>query len=293
MSMGHYRVVSGKLIVAARQSPDGDSMRFVPDDISHLEDLPHYRAPRESDSHQSFQLRFQAIDTPELHYAGACQPFGLEARDGLLDWLGIDHSTWDWVVAPKDFYHEMPAQILCDGFESHGRPISFVFLDAPGKDGSEIKLTKRILQQSFNHHAAKAGLAYLGLYAGGLSPDIRATMVEAYLGAKHDELGLWKLDESTQFKVETLEDLTQGRGTLIYPKIFRRCVDGLRWANGVFEPGLDLDDFLQSTPRENDAVHVADHAGHVLKLHLSDLVVQENNEVRITTDLNQVDFVSK
>lgn len=87
MSLGFYRLIKGKLIVRARQSPDGDSMRFVADDMSLFDTLPRHSPPSESGSEASYQLRFQAIDTPELHYGGAAQPHGVESRNILLEWL--------------------------------------------------------------------------------------------------------------------------------------------------------------------------------------------------------------
>src|ERR1700744_6197673 len=103
MSLGFYRVIQGKLVVRERQSPDGDSMRFVANNMSLFEDVPHYAEARESGGLASYQLRFQAIDTPETHYGGARQPHGRESRDALLKWLGVDPAEWDWDVAPAGF----------------------------------------------------------------------------------------------------------------------------------------------------------------------------------------------
>ncbi|MEN9667917.1 MAG: hypothetical protein RLZZ326_4280 [Planctomycetota bacterium] len=126
MSLGFYRLIKGKLIVRPKQSPDGDSMRFVADDMSLFETLPRHSPPRQAGAEASYQLRFQAIDTPELHYSGAAQPNGLESRNVLLKWLGVDPSDWNWKVAPAGFSWEQEAAILTDGFEVNGRPISFV-----------------------------------------------------------------------------------------------------------------------------------------------------------------------
>jgi endonuclease YncB( thermonuclease family) len=293
MSLGFYRLIKGRLIVRQRQSPDGDSMRFVANDMSLFETLPRFSQPSIANGEESYQLRFQAIDAPELHYGGAEQPHGLESRNGLLKWLGVDSSDWDWAVAPSGFEWEREAAILCDGFEGHGRPIAFVLKSQDGEDGADIKLTPSLLAETYNHHAVKVGLAYLGIYSGGLSFEIQSNLVSTYKKAKSSRLGIWKLDRTRRFTVNTLDDIGPEEGSLIYPKIFRRCVDALRWAGGEFEPGRDVDDFLAERPNENDKfiVHARDNGQ--LKSKLSDVLEQINNQIRIQVDLNTVEFISK
>jgi hypothetical protein len=293
MSLGFYRVIKGKLIVRERQSPDGDSMRFIANDMSLFQGLPRFSKASEAGGLMSYQLRFQAIDTPELHYGGAAQPNGLESRNGLLDWLNVNSKDWNWSVAPAGFKWEQDAAILCDGFEGHGRPIAFVFHKIQNDDGSEIKLSKQLLGESYNFHAVKTGLAYLGLYSGGLSLEIQNSLISTYTKTKSVKKGIWGLDKTSLFTVNTLADLSPGTGSLIYPKIFRRCVDALRWAGGEFNPGEDLDDFLFARPQENDQLVV--HALHesLVKSRLSDVLEQVNNRIRIQVDLNTVEFISK
>jgi endonuclease YncB( thermonuclease family) len=293
MSLGFYKLIQGRLIVRQRQSPDGDSMRFVADDMSLFEGLPRFSEPSVAGDLESYQLRFQAIDTPELHYGGAQQPHGIESRNGLLEWLDVDPSQWDWELAPAGFEWETRAEILTDGFEGHGRPIAFVMRDSRLDDGEEIKMTKAVLEKTYNYHAVATGLAYVGLYSGGLSFDTQSSLIAAYRDAKRTRRGIWDLDRTRRFSVTTLDDIGPEAGSLIYPKIFRRCVDALRWAGGEFEPGRDVDDFLVEKPDENDkfVVH-ASHGGR-LTSRLTDVLEQINNQIRIQVDLNTVEFVSK
>ena len=293
MSLGFYRLIKGKLIVRPRQSPDGDSMRFVADDMSLFDTLPRYSPPRESGSESSYQLRFQAIDTPELHYGGVAQPHGVESRNILLEWLGVEPSAWDWAVAPAGFSWEQDAAILTDGFEGHGRPIAFVLRHLDQPDGADIKLTNDILSQTYNFHAVKQGAAYLGLYSGGLSFETQSHLISTYKTARDSKVGIWGLDRTLGFVVVTLDNLGPEEGVLIYPKIFRRCVDALRWAGGEFEPGRDIDDFLFESPQENDSFVVHAAHGGKLKSKLSDVLEQVNNRIKIQVDLNTVEFVSK
>lgn len=293
MSLGFYRLIKGRLIVRERQSPDGDSMRFIANDMSLFEGLPRFSPPSVAGGLESYQLRFQAIDTPELHYGGAAQPHGIESRNGLLQWLGVDPSQWDWAVAPSGFGWEKEAAILCDGFEGHGRPIAFVLMDLDAKDGSDIKLTSSLLADTYNYHAVKTGFTYLGIYSGGLSFEIQSSLISVYKQAKTAKLGIWKLDRTRRFTVDTLDDIGPEQGSLIYPKIFRRCVDALRWAGGEFEPGRDIDDFIAASPGENDKFIVHASHGGQLKSKLTDVLEQINNQVRIQVDFNTVEFISK
>ncbi len=292
MSLGFYRVIKGKLVVRERQAPDGDSMRFVANDMSLFQGLPHYSEAKEAAGFPSYQLRFQAIDTPELHYGGAAQPHGLESRNGLLEWLGVN-DDWNWTVAPKGFEWEQEAAILCDGFEGHGRPLAFVFNHLEGEDGSEIKMTKSLLSESYNYHAIKTGLAYLGFYSGGLALEIQNVLISTYKKAKSAHKGIWGQDQTTLFTVNTLDDLSPETGSLIYPKIFRRCVDALRWVGGTFQPGSDLDDFLVERPNENDRFIVHTLHDGLIKSRISDILEQVNNQIRIQVDLNTVEFMPK
>ena len=293
MSLGYYRFIKGRLVVRPRQSPDGDSMRFIADDMTLFQGLPNYAPAKVSGGEASYQLRFQAIDTPELHYGAAKQPYGIESRNALLHWLGVDSAGWDWEKAPIGFSWEHPAAILCDSFEGYGRPIAFILkgLD-DAEDGADVKLSKEVLEKTYNHHAVRTGNTYLGLYSGGLSADLRAELVAAYRAARAEQAGLWALDQTSSFKVTTLEDISPEQGSLIYPKIFRRCVDALKWAGGEFRQGHDLDDFLKTHPRENDQIVVCCDGGR-LKVRLSDVIEQVNNQISIAVDLNTVEFVSK
>ena len=293
MSLGFYRVIKGNLAVRPRHSPDGDSMRFIADDMSLFEELPHFSEAVGMAGNASYQLRFQAIDTPELHYGGAVQPHGLESRNGLLKWLGVNSREWDWTVVPEDFEWTQSAAILCDSFDQHGRPIAFIFRDLGYEDGAELKLSKNLLQESYNFHAINSGLAYLGIYEGSLPSQIKNALILAYKKAKSANKGLWQLDRTAEFKVTSLSDLGPAGGALIYPKVFRRCVDALRWAGGEFEPGADLDDFLLAKPNENDRFIV--HALHMgkIKSRLSSVIEQINNRIRIQVDLNTVEFIAK
>src|SRR5256885_10323715 len=87
---GEYRIVGAQ--------PDGDSVRFYPDDPSQWGDVSGpYAVQRNANG--GAQLRLDAIDALETHYAvpGGMvhQPLSLAyaARDELLKWLGFTGIT--------------------------------------------------------------------------------------------------------------------------------------------------------------------------------------------------------
>jgi endonuclease YncB( thermonuclease family) len=83
------RMIYGSLVILAK-SPDGDSIRFLPDNPALFDDLYRRHRMKFSPSDGSIQLRLEGIDTPETHYGSAAQPFGDTARDALLTGLGYD-----------------------------------------------------------------------------------------------------------------------------------------------------------------------------------------------------------
>src|SRR5689334_3611782 len=88
MSVPYLRALRGELVVVGK-SPDGDSIRFVPQRPELLHDLHRGDRVRITRSDGSVQLRLEGIDSPETHYGGQAQPRGTDARDWLLDALGF------------------------------------------------------------------------------------------------------------------------------------------------------------------------------------------------------------
>lgn len=60
-------------------------MRFIAHNMSIFEGLPNYVEPIGAEDVASYQLRFQAVDTPELHYGGIAQPYSINSRNAYLD----------------------------------------------------------------------------------------------------------------------------------------------------------------------------------------------------------------
>lgn len=265
-----FRVIAGTF-QAVNYSPDGDSLRFRPNDPELLGSLsgPRARINRRGD----VQLRIEAIDTLETHYSAAGggtfgQPKDLArtARARLLEFAGITDVRWDRsdmnVVAARD---GTAGHIVSRAVDKFGRPIAFVFAgDPPEQDGSDLFLDVARLRESYNHLALAEGLAYPTFYTG-LFADLRDALTAATRQARAARLGIHDRDVTTAgFDATSLSAVTDE--AVIMPKLFRRIVEhmvGLGTAVGFkdsleasHEPVLDLatsnfthfDSFVEQEP---------------------------------------------
>ncbi|WP_437592496.1 thermonuclease family protein [Sorangium sp. So ce1000] len=288
-------LIRGQFLILGKE-PDGDSIRFVPDDASSFEELYRYHRMRFNQNDGSIQLRLEGIDTPETHYGPKyAQPLGDTARNALLEALGYDLQKIDWsgekVVADRN--EAVRGAIITDGADANGRPISYVFReDAPFldalNDGAELSPSAKISEQSANYAMVTSGHAYLTLYTSmpkRLRRHFRAAATQARKAGK----GVWAADSTEQFWLSDLADVTAPDGALILPKLFRRSVDYIK-------SGFDgtLEEWLQarnSGPRpENDRV-LLESAG--FETSLSEIVETINGYVRLKHDFLDVVFVEK
>lgn len=91
---GNFTVSVGSVLIKGK-SPDGDSIRFVPDNVDTLRGLRGDHRIHPSPTDGSIQLRLDAIDAPETHYAGQHQPLAEVARDELVAFTGFHDVTYD------------------------------------------------------------------------------------------------------------------------------------------------------------------------------------------------------
>src|SRR5262245_27447488 len=100
----------GQLVVLGK-SPDGDSIRFLPDTPSLVARVRDgERADPSADG--TLQLRLDGIDTPETHYNGQAQPLGEPARDELLAWCGFSDVGWSGGTVSAATPERIPAAVL-------------------------------------------------------------------------------------------------------------------------------------------------------------------------------------
>ncbi len=209
-------------------SPDGDSIRFQPDNAALLMKLPGGLPKFNARNH--VQLRIEAIDALETHYNPASgggtlhqplKPAHL-AADKLLDFVGITGVEWDkarrTVFAANDATR---GYILTRSIEKYGRPVAFVFAgETPERDGSAIFLDIEQLTQSFNFIALANGYAYATFYEG-LFSDLRRELSKAAATARKLKRGVYRTDKTSQgFDARSLKSITEEHAIL--PKLFRR-----------------------------------------------------------------------
>ncbi|MCD2195219.1 hypothetical protein LQ327_17770 [Actinomycetospora endophytica] len=154
------------------KSPDGDSIRFVPDDIDTLRGLPNGDRIEPSATDGSVQLRLDAIDAPETHYAGQHQPFAAAARDELVAFAGFTGVTYGpsgTVTAAEPL--DRTALIAAKLVETHGRPVCYLFTNLraldpplPWSEGQVVDLEDAHVAQTVNAHMVPTGRAYTTVY---------------------------------------------------------------------------------------------------------------------------------
>lgn len=188
--------------------PDGDSVRFAPDDPSPLFSLPRIgRAPRVNQNNGTVQLRYEGIDTLEKD---AIEPFASDATNKNLELLGVTNDTPE----PRGY-------ILANQIGPNGRPICFVFAGETKKeDGKSIFLRVPQMRVSVNYKMVESGMSY-PLFYDTLYADLRGELSKATATARSRGLGLWPSDRTV------LGVQWQGRTSLpnlppIFPKLWRR-----------------------------------------------------------------------
>ena len=229
--VGTYRLIGSR--------PDGDSVRFYPNDPAEWDLVP---GPVRRNALGGAQLRLDGIDTLETHYptkrGETHQPrrFGRAAQEELLSWLGFsqvhrsdDDTVTDSVPRQADGY------VFTRGADVHGRCVAFAGRGAaPGPSGRPMHVDVAAIQSTANHHQLRRGMAYPTFYRK-LFPDLRAELADAAAQAKSDDEGFWPADLTfSGLKGEGLEQLAES--ATIMPKLFRRLADYLVLNDG--DPSL-------------------------------------------------------
>jgi endonuclease YncB( thermonuclease family) len=238
-----FHVISGSYF-ATNYSPDGDTIRFKPDDKADLDLLEGVPVIPNARGHVS--LRLEGIDALETHFEGRHQPltFANLARDQLLDLVGIADVKWDSnkgsVVSSSD---GAPGFIVARATDKFRRVIAFLFkgtLPAGFVTGGEIFLDVPLLDKSVNAQMIRDGLAYPTFYSSlfaGLRNHISALATASRAASK----GLYAFDTTNRlFTVDHIGALTEQH--VIMPKLFRRASAYVAGAGSIvgFKAMLEL-----------------------------------------------------
>jgi hypothetical protein len=252
--------------------PDGDSARFLADDLSlwsKLEGRP-VKLGTGVKTKDTVQLRFEGIDAIEK---GATKPLSVNARDNMLRLINFD----------EDHNPEPEGYILARMTDDKaGRPIRPAFTgDASSDDGSEVWLDNIMLQSSVNYLQAKAGYAY-PLYYNTLFASLRNEFNNAFDYARTNNLGYWPSDNTTvgvtvtsQADLETINP--------IWPKLWRRLEEFLRNNNDL----AGFIDFLEDKDERVDLLTIMEERG------LQDFIEVDGNHVRLTESPENLRVISE
>jgi hypothetical protein len=224
-----FRLIKGTFHVL-NYSPDGDSIRFQPNDRAFFQGLSG--PPPKFNPRGHTQLRIEAIDALETHYNASGggsqhQPLALAhlAMDALLDYAGITQVVWNQahssVLSARD---GTPGFILTRSVEKNQRPVAFVFSgDMAAQDGSDVFLTPELLTKSFNYISLAKGFSYPTFYTG-LFSDLREALAAQARAARAASAGIHALDRTNEgFDAASMSSITETHAIL--PKLFRRLAD--------------------------------------------------------------------
>lgn len=291
MSSPFYHVIKGKFVIIGKE-PDGDSVRFVADNLDEYKQLHrNYRIKPSRD--ESVQLRFESVDATELHYGGAAQPQGAEARDQLLDWMGFANIQYKGNKVQSAQPEAVSGVILSKAADANGRPISYVLLEADAQkleDKDWVKVDAALLKKTLNFKLLDRGLVYYTVYTS--TPfEHRKVLREIASAARKANRGIWAKDTTEEFVLVDENSIVAPDGQVILPKLFRRSIDYLKAVDGGFRGNLQdwMISISQGSRNENDRVLIRDS----VEVKLSDLIEQRNSRVVFKEDVLNITFVEK
>jgi endonuclease YncB( thermonuclease family) len=298
-----YRVIEGELISVS----DGDTANFVARGLEWIDQLPEGGTPKRSGGY--LRLRFQGIDTPELHYPPPRstfidlaarargtplfklpkvmyeQPMGAEAGDALKQLTGFDN---------KDV-HYVPAFVLTRGADGYGRLIAYILLASDVDNlvhNTSTLVSENLLKRSLNYAMLANGMAYYTGY-GRMPREHRDTFIAASNAARAQALGIWKGAPEPTAPFTLVDEGSLGRqGQLIFPKLFRRCIayqfavnaddyqgDLLQWMQQMrLVPGAETTDLVQVREQPEP-------------VPFDELIAFEGNTIRLKEDPTNLVFL--
>lgn len=282
--MSAYQSIRGTFVIRG-YAPDGASIRFAPDDARAFDTFSRTRLLRVGRD-GTLQVRLAGIDAPELHFDEAEQPLGRKARDHLLATLGFSDVVYDDVFVTDCTPHVVRGAILTRDIDMQGRPLGYWLAGEDGVGCGGPTLKRAVLARTVNAAMLRAGVAYALAY--DTDPALhRAVFRQLAHAAKKKGLGVWAEDV-------TMAGLTlHGRGSvglhgaLVYPKLFRRCVQYLDDRLAGTRDGLRR--WLVRHGREDDVVILPSHR----LARLSDVVVERGRRVAMRVDPTELTFVAR
>lgn len=266
-----FHLIKGTFHVT-NYSPDGDTIRFQPDNEANIARLSGVSAKFNARRHVS--LRLEGIDTLETHFSGLKQPPPLadDATDFLLDMVGITNVVWSHErrnIASAD--DGVRGHIMARSTDKFGRIIAFAFAGNVGEeDGAEVFLDQNRLSESVNSKLASEGFAYPTFY-WGLFADLRDALTETVAAARDAGKGVYAVDQTISgVEIASLKTITDE--AVILPKLFRRLSAYIKETGGVagFKVAMEASEEPVLDLRENNFTH------------FDTFIVEEDSVIRLT-----------
>ena len=231
-----FTLIKGEFVPEAGR-PDGDSIRFRPDDPDPIFRLRRRgAAPRLNATNGTIQLRFEGIDTME---SKALRPFSSDATTSNLELCGVPDGTGT-----------ARGHILTNQLGPNGRPIAFVYAgDADESDGDDtVFLDSGRMRDSVNFEQLQRGHAY-PLFYDTLFMDLRETMAAAAREARTRGDNVWSADVTgTGAEYSGAASVLEMQP--IFPKLWRR-LDKYGRDDDVSDPDR-LDEFIDFLLSQRD-----------------------------------------
>lgn len=283
-----YTVLRGQFVIRyadlPRQGPepDGDTVKFKPDNPALVEMLPRPSGQPPKINGRGISVRLEAIDALETHFAETHQELaGADAaRDELLRLLGFTNVRYfpdrpnNVQSADQD---SLRGHVLTNGVDANGRLIGFVFPgEYAGPDGSSVFLDDTLVDTSANAMLLAAGQAYPAFYAT-LPASLRTHLAETSRAARAAGSGIWPRSDADPDSAAVVTDLAALQQLVCWPKLFRRLVPYLATGATDFD-GLDA--WLRADPvNRDDALFLLDRleAGN-----MHDVVRASGHRIQLT-----------
>jgi endonuclease YncB( thermonuclease family) len=260
--------------------PDGDTLKFLPDDRSLVEGLLQPHRPPNFNGRNMINLRFEGIDALETHFSGMHQHEKLaeKARDQLLEKAGFGQiKFWDDLPHKVEAvqHHPRRGHILARSLDTFGRVLAFVYPgNTPRADGSNVTLDVPLLNQSFNAKLISSGIAYPAFYTS-LPVELKDRLTNLTIQAWNMDRGLWPSDTANVEYWEKIPDLATLQELAIWPKLFRRLA---KYFDDLNEGLGQFDAWLRDDPRDRDD-RVLLSNGEIGNMH--DIIDIDGNWIRM------------
>lgn len=285
-----YTLLRGQFVIRypdlPRQGPepDGDTVKFRPDNPALVERLPRLSGRPPDLNARGISVRLEAIDALETHFSETHQELAgaNAARDELLRLLGFTNIVYfsekglENKVSSAD-QDTLRGHVLSNGIDDNGRLIAFVYAgDRTGVDGAPVFIDEQLVQTSANTQLLRAGLVYPAFYAT-LPADLRDVLAEISKQARTAGLGIWPRSTADPDGAANVGDLDTLERLVIWPKLFRRLVPYFAAGYPDFNT---FDAWLRADP-----VHRDDELFLLDKLergNMHDVIQASNGQIQLT-----------